>query len=191
MRPAHCTLLLALGLAAGCTSSAPPAEEEVTASGDSTSSRQPVEADSGLAISAYGVGPVRAGMTTDEASAALRSEIRPTDGEFTGCVMTQLPGGPAEVSLMIVGDTVVRVDVRNPTVSTEAGARIGDPEARIRELYDRVVSEPHKYTEGRYLIFVSPQDTLYRIVFETDEQGRVTTFRSGRTPEVHWVEGCG
>jgi hypothetical protein len=37
---------------------------------------------------------------------------------------------------------------------------------------------------------VSPQDSTRRIVFET-ETGRVTRFRTGRLPEVEWVERCG
>jgi hypothetical protein len=52
---------------------------------------------------------------------------------------------------------------------------------------------PHKYVQGgEYLTVtpVSPEDSSLRIVFES-EGGRITRFRSGRTPQVEWVERCG
>jgi hypothetical protein len=93
---------------------------------------------------------------------------------------------------MLVRDTVARIDVRDNTLATDAGARVGDAESRVRELYrGRVKTEPHKYVQGgHYLIDTSPTDTMHQIVFETDGK-RVTTYRVGRTPEVRWVEGCG
>ena len=94
--------------------------------------------------------------------------------------------------IMLVRDTVARIDVRDNTLATDAGARVGDAESRVRELYrGRVKTEPHKYVQGgHYLIVTSPTDTMHQIVFETDGT-RVTTYRVGRTPEVRWVEGCG
>lgn len=55
----------------------------------------------------------------------------------------------------------------------------------------RVTVQPHLYTNGHYLIVRSdkPELSHYRIVFETDGTS-VTRFRSGREPEVEFVEGC-
>ena len=93
---------------------------------------------------------------------------------------------------MLVGDTLARVDVfRSSTTRTAAGAGLGDSAARIDSLYSgRVRTQPHKYTTGKYLIVPSAADTTFRLVFETDEEGRVTRYRSGRLPEVEWVEAC-
>ena len=93
---------------------------------------------------------------------------------------------------MFVSDTLVRVDVRDSSVTTMEGARIGDTEARIKEIYaGRVTTTPHKYTgpTGHYLTVSQPLMPGNLLVFETDGQ-RVTTFRMGRKPEVEWVEGC-
>ena len=52
---------------------------------------------------------------------------------------------------------------------------------------------PHKYVAGaQYLVVrpASPTDSTFRIVF-VSESGRITRFRSGRVPEVEWVERCG
>ena len=140
-------------------------------------------------VTTGGIGALHAGMTTAEAGTALGAPLPAVaSGE---CEMMRVPGAPGEVYLMVVADTVVRFDVRDSTIATAAGARLGDSEARVRGLYPASVrSEPHKYTSGRYLIVTAPDDTLRRLVFETDSAGAVTTFRSGRVPEVEWVEGC-
>jgi hypothetical protein len=56
-----------------------------------------------------------------------------------------------------------------------------------------VTATSHKYVPGGQYLMVrpgSPADSALRIVFETDS-GHVTRFRSGRMPEVEWVERCG
>jgi hypothetical protein len=93
---------------------------------------------------------------------------------------------------MAVGGQIARVEVTDSTVATAAGARVGDSEARINQLYaGRVQTGPHKYTNGHYLTVRrgTGADSAYRLVFETDGR-RVTRYRGGRMPEVEWVEGC-
>jgi hypothetical protein len=84
------------------------------------------------------------------------------------------------------------VEVDSGGVATAEGARIGDTEARVQELYPgRVTVSPHKYTDGRYLIVrpAAASDTTHLLVFETD--GRVVQrFRAGQKPQVEYVEGC-
>jgi hypothetical protein len=106
------------------------------------------------------------------------------------CEYLNPPGTP--VMLMFVSDTLVRVDVRDGSVTTAEGARVGDTEARIEELYaGRVTTTPHKYTgpTGHYLTVSVPSLPANLLVFETDGR-RVTLYRVGRKPEVEWVEGC-
>ena len=137
-----------------------------------------------------GWGPIRAGMTVAEARAALDGELaEPSNRE---CDHVRPPRGPLGVLIMAVGGRVARVEVTDSTVATAAGARVGDTEARINALYaGRVQTAPHKYTDGHYLVVRggAGADSAYRLVFETDGQ-RVTRYRSGRLPEVEWVEGC-
>jgi len=88
---------------------------------------------------------------------------------------------------------IARLDVRHQgTVRTAEGAGIGDTEERIHALYPgRVEVQPQKYVSGHYLIVTpeAPVDSQYRMIFETDGR-RVTSYRTGRLPEVRWVEGC-
>ncbi|HEY9514673.1 MAG TPA: hypothetical protein VIQ74_03255 [Gemmatimonadaceae bacterium] len=137
-----------------------------------------------------GIGPIRVGMTVAEARAAIGSEL-PSPADST-CAYITPAVGPRGVLLMVAGGRVVRVDVRDTTVATSAGARVGSTETEIERLYPgRVSVTPHKYTMGHYLTVApaAPADSLFRIVFETDS-GRATTYRAGMLPMVEWVEGC-
>ena len=139
-----------------------------------------------------GIGPVRAGMTLIELSTALGEEVRAGYNDFEKCDHVRPGKLPARVALMVVADTVVRVEVYSAGVATAEGAQVGDLESRVLELYPgRIQVEPHKYTgpEGHYLVVSQPGDTLHRIIFETDGS-KVTNFRSGRRPAVEYVEGC-
>ncbi len=141
---------------------------------------------------AMGFGPVRAGMTVAEAEQALGAPLALLGPRMEPChyvVVERRPG----VAFMIIDGRIARLDVRpQGSVKTAEGAGIGDTEARIHAIYPgRVEVQPHKYTDGHYLI-VTPAahaDSNYRMIFETDGT-RVTGYRTGRLPEVRWIEGC-
>jgi hypothetical protein len=99
---------------------------------------------------------------------------------------------PAGVGIMLVNDSVARIDIDSAGIQTSEGAGVGEDETRVVEIYhDRVAVTPHKYTgpAGHYLTVSPAGDTLRRIIFETDGH-RVTKYRVGRRPAVEWVEGC-
>ncbi len=142
-------------------------------------------------ITETGFGPLRAGMTVAEAAAAVGGEFSAAPGAAAECSYAQWPAAPSGVRVMLVHDTVARVEVTDATVRTEGGARVGDNEGRVNSLYvGKMRMMPHKYTTGKYLVITQPKDTMHRIVFETDGQA-VTKIRAGREPEVQWVERCG
>lgn len=145
--------------------------------------------DTPWVVTPRGIGPVKVGMTPREAL-GLTMDIAGAEVAGATCAYVKSGRVPAGVGVMASGGQVARIDVDSGTVATAEGAKIGDPEARIHQLYaGRVKEQPHKYTNGHYLV-VTPADTAYRLVFETD--GRVVTaYRAGREPEVEWVEKCG
>jgi hypothetical protein len=139
-----------------------------------------------------GVGGVRAGMTVAEAEQALGTTLVARGGATGNCSYVFVEGR-TELALMVIDGRIARADIQEGPLPTTEGARIGDSEERIRTLYHhRVEVQPHKYTDGHYLI-VRPEgaapDSNYRIIFETDGQ-KVLRYRTGRMPEVRWVEGC-
>lgn len=139
-------------------------------------------------VTAERIGPVEFGMTAEQfAALGGRAEI-PADREY--CVYGQLPSAPAPMLFMIENGRVARVDIDSATTATTEGARVGDTEARIQELYEgRVTVQPHKYTSGHYLFVPASNDSTRALVFETDGT-RVVRYRAGLIPQVQYVEGC-
>lgn len=161
---------------------------------EQTQSAEKLTANSKLTTSS--LGPVEVGMTVAEAAKAARIEFgpEPSGGEEWGCSYVQPKGQPADVAFMVTDGQIARIDIDSKKVKTLSGAGIGDTEAQIRKLYPgQIETEPHKYVPGgKYLIFVprTPSERNYRVIFETDENGVVKRFRSGKLPEVAYVEGC-
>jgi hypothetical protein len=131
-------------------------------------------------VSDSGAGPITVGMTAAEIAGHVEKL-----GAVEGCFYAKAPAAPG-LLIMLFDGKVVRFDVIEPVLATAAGAKIGDSEARIRDLYPGVREEPHKYTDGHYLVDTAPGR---RLLFETDG-ARVTRYRAGVIPQVDWVEGC-
>jgi hypothetical protein len=130
-------------------------------------------------------GPLQIGMSEDSAIAVL--------GGAAPAVRDRcyyLPAPPSAAYVMIENGRVARIDVRDSSIATDLGARVGDSVSAIERLYARDLRrQPHKYIEGEYLIVPLRADTAYQLIFETD-RSRVTTYRAGRLPAVAYVEGC-
>jgi len=158
----------------GCGGSAPAPQPEPAPAAPAA---QPSE----WVVSDAGVGPIAIGMRAGD----LQGVVEPL-GTLGECVYAK-PLERPELLVMLVNGVVARVDVIGPSIATAAGAHVGDSEARIAELYPAARTEPHKYTEGKYLVIDAAAGR--RLVFETDGM-KVTRYRSGSVPQVDWVEGC-
>jgi hypothetical protein len=145
-------------------------------------------------VTTHGAGPLRIGMSIDEARAAARGALAaPSNSDPSACTYVPIAGAPKGIAVMVEGGRVVRIDVDSGSVPTAEGARVGDTEERIRTIYPGDVTiAPHKYTNGHYLTVrpKSAADSVNRIVFETDGRA-VTRYRVGVPPPVEYVEGCG
>jgi hypothetical protein len=179
-----------VGVALACGGASHTPSDGAGATSCAARRTSPTRSVTAWTLTETGWGPIRAGMSVADARAALGAAVpEPNNRE---CDHVRPPAGPAGVLLMVVDGQVARVEVTDTTVATAAGARVGDPEARVRALYPgRVQTTPHKYVDGHYLVVRRGPgaDSLYALVFETDGR-RVTRFRGGRFPEVGWVEGC-
>jgi hypothetical protein len=155
-----------------------------------------------------GIGPIRVGMTVAQAEKSANVTLIEKGGRAgTSCYYLWPKTGPQGLGLMVISpseekpilrnqDRIARVDIfNNSPMTTLRGAKIGNTEAQIKALYPgQIQVTTHQYTGtqgGHYLTFI-PKDAAdkdYRIVFET-LKGRITQFRSGKLPEVGYVEGC-
>lgn len=184
-------LLSATALLVACTfserpppDSAPPPVSDVP--GDSIALER--------TLTPEGLGVLRAGMSVEEAARVVPGTLTMAAGANRAeCQYAIWTGGPAGVRIMLENGIVARIEVKERSIRTSAGAAVGDSRARIDSLYPgRVRRNPHKYVPGwEYLIVLAepPSDTLFRLVFETDSV-RVTEMRSGKFPAVEYVEGC-
>jgi hypothetical protein len=206
IRPTLCAALLLLSTACGGGGD----EQDGSAASDSAAALPSVEeaamrqaqdraqaADTARVLRHDGFGPLRVGMTAAEAEAALgHFRLIPFNpgapADSMACGYAESDRLPAGVKVMMEGARVVRVDVVSGDAATAEGARIGDTEARVQQLYPgRVTVGPHKYTDGHYLTVRPAQasDTTHLMVFETDGQ-TVLRYRGGRKPQVEYVESC-
>jgi hypothetical protein len=142
-----------------------------------------------------GVGPIRIGMTLEEATDALGLPVVPLGSNPSGeCAYYQPDTLSQALGLMVVDNRVIRVDVwPGSSLATVSGVSIGTTEAELKTLYPGQIEEaPNPYTQGKFLTFVpeDPELALYRLVFETDAQGKVVQYRTGQFPAVTWPDGC-
>jgi hypothetical protein len=156
---------------------------------------QPKPISESSPVSIRGIAPIMVGMTVSEAMRASGQKLI-NQGESGGgpsCryyKIKELKG----IAFMVINGRIARVDVNeNSKIKTLSGAKIGDSESKIKSLYpNQIKVEAHEYDpKGHYLIFVpkDSQDKNYRIIFETDGK-KVTRWRSGKLPEVQFIEGC-
>ncbi|WP_293094112.1 hypothetical protein [Moorena sp. SIO3I6] len=157
------------------------------------SKKQPLSTKSKIAIN--GIGPITVGMTVKEASQAGQVKLvqEVSGGEEHGCLIYK-PEGIENLWFMVTEGKITRVDTRSPQISTISGIKVGDKLDKIMSLYrNKIELEPHQYVPGgKYATFV-PTDTSdknYRVIFETNPEGKVTSLRAGKLPEVAYVEGC-
>jgi hypothetical protein len=173
------------------TSSATPAASPAPADTAAASGRAP--STDAWTVTPSGIGPIRVGMTVDDLR-RVAGDVAVPAGSAAGCAYVRPPLVPPGVSVMIAKGQVTRIDVDSAGVRSDAAVAVGDSVDRVTSAYPgRVTIAPHKYVQGGQYLTVrpsSPQDSTLRIVFEA-EGGRVTRFRSGRVPEVEWVERCG
>jgi hypothetical protein len=150
----------------------------------------PTAAAPSWSVTERGIGPLQAGMTIAEAQQALGGRLLVPAKPDSECDYAAIRDEPVKV--MLVEGHIARIDVDTGSIATAEGARVGDTEDRVKTLYGpRVVVTPHKYQEGSYLTVSgkTPADSAFAIVFETNGK-TVTRLRSGKKPEVEFIEGC-
>lgn len=156
-------------------------------------------------VSTGGLGPVRLGMTIQEAANAAQVSFVVAPLTQSDVCQYYLPeiydpekaartGAIDGIGLMVVNGQIIRIDVwPGSPVKTLSGLGIGSTVEEVETAYDGEIEvTPHPYTEGSYLTLTpdAAGSNLYSLVFETDEDGRVTQFRTGQLPAVTWMEGC-
>ncbi len=165
------------------SSGAPPATEECPTG----------LLDSNSSVSTVGLDEVLFGMTVNAASTAAGVCLI-ADGEANAdCHYVQPAGGPDGVGFMVTNGTIERVDIIAGTIATRSGAGIGKTEQQILDLFPgKIETTASPFGDGNQLAFIpsDADDQQFRVIWETDTDGVVTQFRSGRRPQVERINGC-
>jgi hypothetical protein len=118
----------------------------------------------------------------------------PREPDDTACgylVSAELPGG---IDLMFRLGRLERIDIREGPIATASGAKIGDSESRILEIYGEriVVRQTHYPPAGFHDMIYMPVDAAdseYSLLFGTDGSV-VRGYRVGTKSAVEAPEGC-
>lgn len=142
-------------------------------------------------LSLKGIGSIRVGMTIDEAS-QVAGVVLIKGGGNGSCFNHSIQNQPNGVSFMAVDGRIVRISAGDRT-QTLRGIKKGDPESKIISLYPGQIKVDRNPLGGRgnQLTFIPKDlsDKNYRYIFDTSS-GYVNFFRSGKLPEVAYLEGC-
>jgi hypothetical protein len=154
------------------------------------------------AFTTAGWGPVRAGMTLDEAARALGAKFeelpeRERFPELEDCWYAESDGAPG-LNFMIwrrelLNDDdprwrIVRIDTHDPRYATLSGVRVGDSEDVARRVYGGRLSErPHPEVPGGF--YLSIYGRTGELLLEVTN-GKVHEIRSGFSRAVGAKEGC-
>jgi hypothetical protein len=141
-----------------------------------------------------GIGAVSVGKSVDEVEEATGEKIRVFSDFSPRCRYSQpRDGTPRGLLFMLSRRHVVRIDVDPPSkIRTAAGIGIGDAQVKVLRAYgDEMQVEGHPYLmdRGSYLVHQPEGEEDLMLIFET-ERGKVTSFRSGYTEQVRYIEGC-
>lgn len=140
-----------------------------------------------------GAGPLRIGMSFEQARTALGGQLEATPPELQaspGCDRIEhlTPDG-GTVMLMFHDGVLDRVDEWKPGHQTDRGVAVGATETQVRARYPSARRERHAYDdEGAYLTVRDDKRKLW-LRFELSK-GRVTQFYAGRPDAVQATEGC-
>ncbi|MEA5123720.1 lectin [Xanthomonas floridensis] len=141
-----------------------------------------------------GYGDLRLGMEAAQARAAWGGDLRGDAASDGGCYLLrpQWADDARRFGFMFEGDQLVRYQTNEPKEVAPGGGKIGMTLDQLRALYpDGLQAQPHKYVPGAQTLRHADAATHSALVFETDAEGKVSSWRVGQAPQVDYVEGCG
>lgn len=161
-----------------------------------TTTRPAPELTSASPATLRGLGPVRIGMTVEEASdaAGLAFTRSPARGVGDNCYYVNAGLTMNGVFFMVVNNQIARVEVEDPSpVATRSGVRVGTSASEVRNTYPNNVKQADEAVAegGEALAFVPNDDfdSEYRIYFEITD-GSVARYRLGVKPAIDRINGC-
>ena len=144
------------------------------------------------ALTPFGLGPLKIGMREADAAKRLGLHIAADDGANSfDCRVDEIPRYPGLYAMAERG-VITRITIGEPNrLRTDRGLGIGSMEADVRRAYGRTL----KIATAAYDDEPAHDLTFWiagkkrGILYEPDQQGRVTFIRAGGS-SIQYVEGC-
>lgn len=149
--------------------------------------------DESSSVSTVGIDEVTFGMGVVQAERAIGSELVNLVESFDiECYQVRPTGGPAGLEFTVTAGTIERVDVSTEVIKTRSGAGLGMTEDELFALFPERLTTAPRPGGGNTLTFTprDATDAQFRVIFESDGEV-VTSFRSGRVPQVETLVPCG
>lgn len=196
---------MAAGMLAACSRTPEPAPAPAAAPAPAPAVATPApEANTGglkndpTVVNFEGFGPAKFGTNEEQVRMAwgrpLVASNEAGDPEGEACYYLTPDPAPADgngINFMMEEGKFVRYDIDDGSYAAPGDVVVGMKEADVLAKFPgRVEQQPHKYTDGKYLVVAPEAGGEARLVFETDEKGMITQWRIGLPPAVHYVEGC-
>jgi hypothetical protein len=136
-------------------------------------------------ITTEGLGKVRIGMSLRQVEQAAKKDIVLRGGASEGCTSGRIA---KHVFGLFTDRRLAVIHIRTARYRTRSGIRRGDTEQQVLDAYPgEIRTTRHQYVpRGHYMTL---DDGPRRVVFETDGE-KVDSIRTGRKPEIRYVEGC-
>ena len=161
-----------------------------------TTTRPAPELTSASPAALRSLGPVRIGMTVEEASdaAGLALTRSPARGVGDNCYYVNAGLTMNGVFFMVVNNQIARIEIEDPSpVATRSGVRVGTSASEVRSTYPNNIQRANEAVAegGEALAFVPNDDfdSEYRIYFEITD-GSVARYRLGVKPAIDRINGC-
>ncbi|MDG2112909.1 MAG: hypothetical protein P8N02_09890, partial [Actinomycetota bacterium] len=114
-----------------------------------TTTEPPLQLTANAKLSTAGLGPVRVGMTVEEAERVSGVTLVPDDFGDAECRYHTSDRGPDGVGFMVSDGEIVRVDIFDGPITTLSGYGIGSTKQELVDAFgERLESSAHPYTDG-------------------------------------------
>lgn len=139
-----------------------------------------------------GFNDVRLGMSKKDLLAAYKGNIRQIedimDGTPDGCHYIRLKGA-GEPLVMLEKDKVMRIE-GDAKMENFLGVKVGQSMADVKKQFTHAKITKHHYVPGAEELTIWNPDKTAAFLVEGDAKGFVQSVRVGKSPNIHYSEGC-
>lgn len=140
------------------------------------------------------IGPVRLGMTLDEASQASKVSIKSQGKEESECEFAAPVKGPEGLGFWLVQGRIAAIQLRDGPVMTATGIKIGDPEQKVIDAHQgkiKISRRPSAVDQARKLQVVTADSSGNKLEMTFFSwQGKIGSIIVGRPIIDQRGKGC-